>query len=167
MSPQRQRRLQLQPCAVLILALILVPPYTCTDIDEGDSRIEGGSLHYHDQDRNLYFAPYLLQGELPDGATKELFREDWRIIGYQLDTPEFTDKVAEVSKTIYSAYSFHGELHSLQTSEAAPTTLDGQAGIHSAEPLHTFHLAFHHAATVVCKMPLWSRCNAHCCTHMS
>ena len=80
------------------------------------------------QDKKTHFAPYLLPGELPDGQHKLLFREDWRIIGYHLDTLDFTDKVAEVSKTIYSAYSYHGHLHSLTASDAAPTMLDGRAG---------------------------------------
>jgi hypothetical protein len=127
-AAQRQRNMQLLH-VVVFLALLLAPNCTCHSSDDHHHHHgEGDYPHAHDNDRNPYFAPYLLPGELPEGRTKELFREDWRVIGYQLDSPDFTDKVAEVSKTIYSAYSHHGHLHSLAISTAAPTTLDGQAG---------------------------------------
>ena len=125
-AAQRQPNMQLLR-VVVFLALLLAPKCTCHASDDHHHG-EGDYPHAHDNDRNPYFAPYLLPGELPDGRTKELFREEWRIIGHQLDTSDFTDKVAEVSKTIYSAYSYHGHLHSLAVSTAAPTMLDGQAG---------------------------------------
>ncbi len=127
-AAQTQRKMQLLHVVVL-LALLLAPNCTChSSVELQYHQGESESSHAHDNDRNPYFEPYLLPGELPDGRTKELFREDWRVIGHQLDTPDFTDKVAEVCKTIYSAYSYHGNLHSLAVSMAAPTMLDGQAG---------------------------------------
>ncbi|DBA88396.1 TPA: hypothetical protein ACH3X2_004890 [Trebouxia sp. C0005] len=125
-TAQRQPKMQLLR-VVLCLALLLAPKYACHASDDPHHLGEGDFPHAHDNDRNPYFAPYLLPGELPEGRTKMLFREEWRIIGQQLDTPDFTDKVAEVSKTIYSAYSYHGHLHSFAVSTAAPTMLDGQA----------------------------------------
>ncbi len=126
-AAQRQPKMQLLRF-VVFLALLLAPNCACHASDDHHHHGEGDYPHAHDNDRNPYFAPYLLPGELPEGYTKELFREEWRVIGHQLDNPDFTDKVAEVSKTIYSAYSYHGHLHSLAISTAAPTMLDGQEG---------------------------------------
>jgi len=127
-AAQTQRNMQLLR-VVVFLALLLAPNCTChSSVELQYHHGESDSSHAHDNDRNPYFEPYLLPGELPEGRTKELFREDWRVIGHQLDTPDFTDKVAEVCKTIYSAYSYHGHLHSFAVSMAAPTMLDGQAG---------------------------------------
>lgn len=83
--------------------------------------------HGHHHGSNPPFAPYLLPGELPDGRQKEFFREEWRVIGADLDTPEVADKLAEISETIYLSYSFLGRLHSVSASIAAPTRLDGKA----------------------------------------
>lgn len=82
----------------------------------------------HLQGSNPEFAPYLLPGEIPDGKLRDLFQEDWRVIGQGLDVPDFREKVAEVAKTIYSAYSYQGHCHTVTASEAAPTTLDGRTG---------------------------------------
>lgn len=80
------------------------------------------------QGSNPYFAPYLAPGELPDGTLMPLFQEIWRVMGSQLMTTNFTAKVDQVSKTIFAAYSYHGQAMALVVSKAAPTQLDGHPG---------------------------------------
>ena len=107
------------------------PPHHTHHTEDGsvDYGPHGWPTHGgHPQGSNPAFAPYLLPGEIPDGALKELFQEDWRVIGSGLDVPDFHHKIAQVAKTIYSAFSYHGHVLRVVASEAAPTTLDGRKG---------------------------------------
>ena len=82
------------------------------------------------QAANVYFAPYLLPGELPNGSTMPLMHEIWTIMGVDLNSSSFRNEVDTV------AYDFwnYTEATGIDVGQAVPTLLDGELGKTATSP---------------------------------
>lgn len=57
-----------------------------------------------------------------------LFPEIWTVMGAGLSHPNFTQQVDLVAISIFSQYSFHGQVTGTEAGVAAPVYLDGMLG---------------------------------------